>query len=107
MDYESAVEIREAIREQTDVLRELRDAVLTLAAAVAAPRCERPSEAVDCVRWLDAMLHERRKGSHEVPDAGVASSRAGGSTGSVHERPQNLALVWAGRRRHVQPSLSP
>jgi hypothetical protein len=37
MDYESAVEIREAIQEQIHVLRELRSAVLTLAAAVTAP----------------------------------------------------------------------
>lgn len=53
------MEIREAIREQTHVLRELCEAVLTLAAAVASPRCERPSEAVDLVRWLAGV---RRNG---------------------------------------------
>jgi hypothetical protein len=46
MDYESAVEIREAIREQTQVLRELCEAVLTLAAAV------------DLVRWLDGVRRD-------------------------------------------------
>ena len=58
MDYESAVEIREAMREQTHVLRELCEAVLTLAAAVASPRCERPSEAVDLVRWVDGVRRD-------------------------------------------------
>jgi hypothetical protein len=58
MDDGRAVDIREAMREQPHVLCERCEAVLTLASAVASPRGERPSEAVDLVRWLAGMRHD-------------------------------------------------
>jgi hypothetical protein len=56
MDDESAVEIREAMREQTQAIQELRDAVLVLAAATLRASGVRRQEAIAEVSILSGEL---------------------------------------------------